>query len=265
MKLLISVLLQYFCIFSVTIAYSQIETLQFKESTASIGVLAGYSESIVRSGSSSYDYSHIMNKEKFTDHFRGYFFGLSYNKQLQDNNNFATFTGEVVLQKLPTYYESYIFGTYLRYDHEPQRPPTLIKNTISNYMLSVNAMYNFNMFNTGFAFNLGGSIGYAFNKYIITTAIVDSNVLDQVNEGNFTPLEPYQIGEEAKFTYIGNPNVNQLRFGFIFGLNYNLKIQNTEIEPFVRYNIAASNNTKAQYYEDYLHSLQAGIAVRFPL
>lgn len=264
MKLLISVLLQYFCICSVTIAYSQIETLNQNESTSSIGVLAGYSESIVRSGSSSYDYSHIINKEKFSNHFRGYVFGLSYNKQLQDNNNIATFTGEVVFQKLPTYYESYIGGTYLRFDHEPQRPPTLIKNTISNYTLSVNAMYNFHLFNTGFAFNLGGSIGYAFNKDIITSAIVDSNVIDQINGGYFSPIESYQIGEEAKFTSISNPNVNQFRLGFIFGLSYNLKIQNTEIEPFVRYNISASNHSKAQYYEDYLHSLQAGIAVRFP-
>lgn len=264
MKLRISIIVWFFCFYIVTIAYSQTETLNLNETTSSIGVLAGYSESIVRSGSSGYSYSYIVDKEMFTDKFRGFVLGLTYNKHLQDNNNFATFTGEVLFQKLPTYNESSI-GSGFVLDHEPKRPPTLIKNSISNYMVIVNGMYNFNLFHTGFAFSLGGSLGYSFNNQIITTAIVDSNVIDYVNLSYLTPLESIEFGEEAKFTYIGNPKVNQLRFGFIFGLNYNMKIQNTEIEPFLRYNISATNHSKAQYYEDYLHSFQTGLSVRFPL
>jgi len=253
------------CQLCVTSTYSQIETIEQNESTSSIGILTGYAESIVRSGSSGYNYYNSIIKEEFSDKFRGYVFGLSYNKQLQDNDNFATFTGEVLFQKLPTYNESQIGGSYLRFDHEPERPPTLVKNSISNYMVTVNGMYNVNLFNTGFAFTLGGSMGYVFNKQIITTAIVDSNIIDYLNESYLTPLEPFVFGEEGRFTFTSNPVISQLRFGFIFGLNYNVKIQNTEIEPFVRYNISATNHSKAQYHEDFLHSFQTGISVRLPL
>lgn len=262
MKSFLSVFCFFNYLFVYTSLFSQTETVELNKTTSSLGFLAGYSESIVRAGL-GIDYYNIINKDNFTDLYRGYVFGLSYNKQLQDNNNFATITGEVLFQKLPTYYEDWIdYGPEI--DTVLRQPPTLIKNSNSNYTLTINGMYNFNLFNTGLAFTLGGSLGYNFNNQFVTTAIVDSNIIDYFNKSYITPIEPFVFGEEGRFTFNSNPKIKQLRLGFIFGLNYNLKIQNTEIEPFLRYNISATNHSKAQYYEDYLHSFQTGLSVRFP-
>ena len=263
MKLLIfhTCLFLYLSLLTTMSLLSQDDKL--KKSTSSFGVLLGYAESIVRSGVFNNDYYNAMNKEMNAQYFRGYVVGISYNKQLQDNDNLATFTGELLFQKLPMYDETSIGGSFFR-DHEPQRPPTLAKITIPNYMVTTNGMYNFNLFNSGVALSIGVSLGYVLSKNSELTAVVDSNVIDLVNSSNLTPLEPFEFGKEATFTYKYSPSVNQFRLGLIVGLTYNLYVFNSEIEPFIRYNIAITNHSLTTLYEDYLHSLQTGLSVRIP-
>lgn len=253
------------CIVSVQSSdlYSQIET-NTKKSTSNVGIHIAYQESIVRTDNLGYDFVNMHYKDNFTNEFRGYSVGLSYNKKLQDNDNFATITVEALFQKLPMYSEDMLGGGF-RLNHEPSRPPTLVKYSIPNYMATINGMYNFNLFNSGFALSAGISLGYVFSKNFILTAEVDSNVIDFVNESILTPLEPFEIGKESTFTFQNGPKVNPFRFGLIIGVNYNFTIQTTEIEPFFRYNKSITNHNTTDLNEDFLHSLQSGIAVRFPL
>jgi len=234
---------------------------ELNRTTSTFGVHVSYQETILRN-TLGYDYESIYFKDNFTNEFRGYAIGVSYNKLLQDNNDFATLTLEALLQRLPIYSED-VVGSYWRV-YDLNRPPTRLKNSIANYMVTINGMYNFNLFNTGVDFTLGGSIGYVFNKQIITKAIVDSNVIDLMNESILTPIEPYEIGKESTFTSVLNSNIQPFRVALLLGLQYNFTIQSTEFEPFIRYSHALTNHDNSTYNSSILHSLQSGISIRFP-
>jgi len=264
MKLLLTFIIVIECIVTVQTSdlYSQIET-NTKTSTSNVGIHIAYQESIVRTDNFGYDFENMYYKDNFTNEFRGYSVGLSYNKKLQDNDNLATITVEALFQKLPMYSEDMLGGGF-RLNHEPSRPPTFVKNSIPNYIGTINGMYNFNLFNSGFALSTGISLGYVFSKNFILTTVVDSNVIDFVNGSYLTPLEHYSIGKESTFTNKYGPEVNPFRFGLIIGVNYNFTINTTEIEPFFRYNESITNHNTTDLNEDFLHSFQTGIAVRLP-
>lgn len=255
----ILVILGINCTMNISVFAQSNEVSTFQSS--SIGIVAGYNESIVRDARSYY-YPHNYYKEYHAERFRGYSVGVSFNTNLQDNGGFATLTLEALLQTLPMYdFDIYAIRDFpIGNDNEP----STVHNHSPNRMVTLNSLYNINLFNTGFSCSVGGSLGYIFNGEFRKSAVVDSFILEFISNEYLTPIEPVVFGEEIEFSP-DSRNLQRLRFAMIFGLNYNFSFQKMNIEPFIRYNHSLNFHSHNNLDDLFLHGFQTGLSVRFQL
>lgn len=230
----------------------EVEIVESKTSTSSIGIIAGYNPF-----------------PKFTTSSKpGFYAGLSFEKQFEEEN--ANSTSSIIIRGM---YESMSAFFEVPGESYPSRLPngtevnqkTRHTTNIRYSMATIEAVYKLNPFGSKFGFTVGPSLSLP-----LSTSIEQRFELLEPNDVriDIDPSIPADRYLDSNRTIITSPEgpikeLNPFRIALKFGVHYELIVARTVIVPHIGYNYGLTTTSKVDGVR--INAIQAGVEVRFAL
>lgn len=186
-------------------------------------------------------------------------FGLHMEQTLSENPYSASLKFKLLYEQ----FNSKLRNTSYFYDISSREviDSLMFNNTHSITQFSLQAIYVQRLFMTNFSFLLGGTVAFVQNdvnkEYYELNSIKDTALF--TSNG---PSPYYSFTEDySKYMIKDYDRAPDARFTLNIGLQYDFKLENVKVVPFVLYNHDFNSR-----HEDYtLYSFQTGIDISFPM
>jgi len=218
------------------------------------GFSAGYCRSMFSNTISSSTYNYDLLPVFQNASGNGYFIGITTRISLpflSGTEIKSSFTGKLAYENHPA--KGSVLGE--RYSYLVETSPgvysTILESTIdykldlSYSTVNLGLIYSARLFNSNFSVDLGGSIGIAIqNRYVTSMNLITSPTLT-LPEISLKGAD--SIAKSLVIRFENNdrtgiladdkiPDVQNIRFGFIFGIRYDIKINKFIVSPNLIYN-----------------------------
>lgn len=230
----------------------EVEILESKSSTSSIGIIAGYNRS-----------------PNFTTSSKpGFYTGVSYEKPFEEETGNST--SSIIIRGM---YESMSAFFEVPGSSYPSRLPsgtvvdfkTRHTTDIEYNMATVEVMYKLNLFDSKFGFTIGPSVSIPVNATIEKRFDIIEPENAKFEKDPSIPIERY-VNDDRTIITSPRSEITELhpfRFALKFGVHYELLFTRTLVVPHIGYNYGLTTTSNVDGVR--LNALQAGLEVRFSL